>query len=100
MTSSGADLVRKGAADKTHVHTMKPMFELMNDFLARGGTLTCPPCVKARGYTEDDLIDGVTVGGAAAMHTLILEDAATRRFRRLLPVAAVFQSPAAAPASR
>lgn len=81
LTSSGVDLVRKGAADTTHVHPMEPLLELIKDFLARGGTLwACPPCVKARGYTEDDLIDGVTIVGASAMHALILEGAATLSF--------------------
>ena len=81
LTSSGVDLVRKGAADTTHVHPMEPLADLMQDFLARGGTLwACPPCVKSRGYTEDDFIDGVIVVGASAMHAKILEGAARLSF--------------------
>ena len=42
---------------------------LMQDFIARGGTIwACPPCVKARGYVREDFIDGVTIQGASAMH--------------------------------
>jgi len=60
---------------------MEPLPDLMKDFLARGGTLwACPPCVNARGYTEDDLIEGVTIVGASAMHALILKGAATLSF--------------------
>ena len=32
--------------------------------------------VHARGYSEDDLIDGKTLVGASAMHALILDSAA------------------------
>jgi hypothetical protein len=36
------------------------------DFLARGGALwACTPCVKSRGCTQEDLIDGVVVTGRA-----------------------------------
>lgn len=81
LTSSGVDLVRKGAADATHVHPLDPLADLMKDFMARGGTLwACTPCIKARGYDEDDLIAGTVVTGAAPMHALIKEGAATLTF--------------------
>ncbi len=67
LTSSGVDLVRKGAADATQVHPL--------------GTLwACTPCVKARAYDEDDLIEGIVVTGAAPMHALIKDGAATLTF--------------------
>ncbi|MCH7881532.1 MAG: DsrE family protein [Proteobacteria bacterium] len=81
LTSSGVDLVRKGAADATHVHPLDPLVDLMKDFLARGGTLwACTPCVKARSYEEDDLIEGTVITGAAPMHALIQDGAATLTF--------------------
>jgi predicted peroxiredoxin len=44
----------------------------MKDFLARGGRLwACTPCVKARGYEQTDLIEGVEITGASKMHELI-----------------------------
>jgi len=68
LTSTAVDLVRKGAADITHVQPLDPLKSLMSDFIARGGTVwACPPCVKARGYTQDDFIEGVTITGASAM---------------------------------
>ncbi len=81
LTSGGVDLVRKGAADMTHVHPLEPLPDLIKDFMSRGGTLwACTPCVKARAYSEDDLLDGVVISGASVMHELIKEGAATLSF--------------------
>ena len=81
LTSSGVDLVRKRAADTTHVAPLEPLAELIQDFLARGGTLwACTPCVKSRGYEQHDLLDGVIITGASAMHELIRNGAATLCF--------------------
>ena len=81
LTSAGVDLVRKRAADMTHVQPLEELQAMIKDFLARGGTLwACTPCVKARGYTEDDLIEGTVITGASPMHALIAEGAATLSF--------------------
>jgi predicted peroxiredoxin len=81
LTSSGVDLVRKGAADTTQVDPLEPLLDMIKDFMSRGGTLwACAPCVKARGYTEDDLVEGTVVTGASSMHALIKEGAATLSF--------------------
>ena len=69
LTSSGVDLVRKRALEITHVPPLDPLAALVKDFLARGGTLwACTPCVKARGYTQDDLIEGTVITGSSSMH--------------------------------
>jgi predicted peroxiredoxin len=81
LTSAGVDLVRKRAADTTHVHPLEPLQALMKDLLARGGTIwACTPCVKARGYTQEDFIEGVIITGASPMHELIKAGAATLSF--------------------
>lgn len=81
LTSAGVDVVRKRAADMTHVHPLEPLAALVQDFIKRGGTLwACTPCVKARGYTQDDLIDGVIITGASPMHERIKAGAATLSF--------------------
>ena len=81
LTSSGVDLVRKRAIDTTQVHPMEPLSALVKDFLARGGTLwACTPCVKARGYTQEDFIEGTVITGASVMHARIAEGAATLSF--------------------
>ena len=81
LTSSAVDTVRKNAIGMTHVAPLDPLKKLLDDFIARGGTIwACPPCVKARGYTQEDFVDGVTIQGASAMHELIKAGAATLSF--------------------
>jgi predicted peroxiredoxin len=81
LTSSGVDIVRRGAADTTHVKPLDPLADMMRDFLARGGNLwACTPCVKSRGYTQDNLIDGVVIAGSSVMHEAIKRGAATLSF--------------------
>ena len=64
LVSSGVDWVRRGAAE-----------------VASGGNiLVCPPCAKVRGYSERDLIQGVSITGSEEMHELISQGAATLSF--------------------
>jgi predicted peroxiredoxin len=81
LTSSAVDLVRKRAVDTTQVNPLEPLKALIDDFLRRGGTIwACPPCVKARGYSQDDLIEGVVIQGASAMHERLMAGAASLSF--------------------
>lgn len=81
LTSSGVDLVRKGAADTTRVNPLEPLANLIRDFMARGGTIwACTPCVKSRGYSQPDLLEGVVISGASPMHEKIKAGAATLSF--------------------
>jgi predicted peroxiredoxin len=81
LTSSGVDIVRRGASDMTHVKPLEPLADMLRDFLARGGTLwACTPCVKSRGYTQESLLEGVIITGSSVMHELIKRGAATLSF--------------------
>jgi len=81
LISSGVDIVRRGAADLTHVKPGDPLPDMLRDFMARGGNLwACTVCVKNRGYTQEDFIDGVVISGASVMHELIKNGAATLSF--------------------
>jgi predicted peroxiredoxin len=81
LTSAGVDLVRKRAAQSTRVAPLEPLDSMIGDFVRRGGNLwACTPCVKARGYEAEDLLDGVTITGASKMHELIKQGAATLSF--------------------
>ncbi|MFA9412727.1 MAG: DsrE family protein [Deltaproteobacteria bacterium] len=81
LTASAVDLARKRAIDCTQVHPLEPLSDLVQDFLKRGGTLwACTPCVKSRGYEQDDLIEGTVITGASVMHELIQGGAATLSF--------------------
>ena len=81
LTSTAIDLVRKRGQAMTHVPPLQPLLALIEDFQKRGGVIwACPPCVETRGYTQADLIDGVVIVGASAMHAEIKQGAATLSF--------------------
>lgn len=81
LTGPAVDLVRKGAVEMTQAAPLEPLSSLIQDFLDRGGALwACTPCVKARGYSQEDLRDGVVVTGASLMHERIRAGAATLSF--------------------
>lgn len=82
LTSSAVDWARKGAADAAHLNPLDPtMGEMIESVRSRGGAvLVCPPCAKVRGYSEEDLLDGVIITGSGAIHELIKEGAATLSF--------------------
>jgi predicted peroxiredoxin len=81
LTSAGVDFVRRGASDLTQVKPLEPLVDMLRDFLARGGTLwACTPCVKSRGYVQENLLDGVIITGASVMHEKIKRGAATLSF--------------------
>ena len=81
LTSAAVDLVRKNGIDTTVVPPLEPLAALVNDFLKRGGRLwACTPCVKARGYEQNDLISGVEIAGSSKIHELIKAGAATLSF--------------------
>ncbi|HEX7055070.1 MAG TPA: DsrE family protein [Burkholderiales bacterium] len=81
LTSAAVDLVRRRAADSAVVPPLSPLKDLIQDFMKRGGTVwACTPCVKARGYEQQDLLEGVIVTGASVMHEQIKQGAATLSF--------------------
>lgn len=81
LTSAGVDIVRRGAAEMTQVKPLEPLATMLRDFVTRGGVLwACTPCVKSRGYAQENLIDGVVITGASVMHELIKGGAATLSF--------------------
>lgn len=81
LTSAAVDLVRKRSVEHTHVAPLEPLKALIEDFQRRGGTIwACPPCVKARGYSQEDFLDGVVIVGASAMFERIKAGASTLSF--------------------
>ena len=82
LVSAAVDLVRKGAAAVAQLNPLDPTLgEMLDNFIAAGGkVLVCPACAKVRGYGENDVVDGVTIKGSAAMHELIGQGAATLSF--------------------
>lgn len=66
LTVEGAWLATKGYADDMHFEGMPPLHPLMKEFLDNGGTIwACGACTKPRGITEDHLVEGAAIVGAA-----------------------------------
>jgi predicted peroxiredoxin len=82
LTASGVDWVRKGASDIARLNPADPPIgEMIRNVTDNGGRiLACPPCAKVRGYTTEDLLDGVTIAGAPAMLEVVKQGAATLSF--------------------
>ncbi len=82
LASSGVDWVRKGAKETAHLNPLDPtMKDMIQNVIANSSSvMVCPPCAKVRGYTEDDLIDGVVLAGSVSMHEVIKQGAATLSF--------------------
>jgi predicted peroxiredoxin len=82
LVSNGVDWARKGAGQGARPNPFDPPMDDMIQHMVSNGCaiLVCPPCAKARGLDESDLMDGVVVTGSGAMHELIKEGAATLSF--------------------
>ncbi|MFY0686184.1 MAG: DsrE family protein [Cyclobacteriaceae bacterium] len=82
LVSSGVDWVRKGAMERPHLNPEDPtMNNMIQNVLDSGCAIgVCPPCIKVRGYTVEDLIDGVEVVGSGFIHERIKNGAATLNF--------------------
>jgi len=82
LVSSGVDWVRKGAAAVARLNPLDPPIKNMiqNVIESGGEILACPPCAGVRGYTKDDLIEGVTLAGSVAMLGVAQQNAITLTF--------------------
>lgn len=81
LTSAAIDLVRKGGQRLTQVAPLEPLAAHDRGLPeARWRHLACTPCVKARGYEQSDLLDGVIITGASVMYAEIKQGAATLSF--------------------
>jgi len=82
LASSGVDWVRKGAAGVARLNPLDPpLKDMIGNIISSGSTiLVCPPCAKVRGYSGEDLMEGVTVAGAPAMLEVVKQGATTLSF--------------------
>ena len=66
LTIEGAWLCTQGYAEPIKKDGFPDLQPLMNEFVENGGQIWgCGACTNPRGITEDDLIKGTTIVGAA-----------------------------------
>ncbi len=68
LTIEGAWLCKRGYADSIELEGFPKLAQLMMDFADAGGEVWgCSACTTPRGITEDDLILGAQIVGAASI---------------------------------
>ena len=69
LSTDGVYCAVKGEAEKINEGApFAPLKELIGKFVAAGGKIyVCTPCLKKRGLSEADLIEGATPAGGAAL---------------------------------
>lgn len=78
LTSDGVDLARDGSCNLTHVKPFKPLDELIDAFLEKGGIVwACSPCYQHHGLKEIENYEKVIVTGAGPLVEWIQTGAAS-----------------------
>jgi len=82
LVAAGVDWARRGAAEVARPNPLDPAIgDMIRNVRESGGRiLVCPPCAKVRGYTPDDLAEGVEIAGAPAMLEVVQQGASTLSF--------------------
>ncbi|NQU58976.1 MAG: DsrE family protein [Rhodospirillales bacterium] len=76
LTASSVDLVTKQGANGQQADGYPPVADLLGSYQENGGQIwVCPVCAKARGITEDDLVTGAEIAGAARTIGFVSEGA-------------------------
>lgn len=66
LSTEGVRLAQQGYADGIHEEGFAPLKELMDNFIAAGGTIwVCSPCFKKRTLDEAKLTKNTTIVGGA-----------------------------------
>jgi len=64
--TTSVNLAVKAYTKHVKAESFPPLLDLVKPFLDMGGRLmVCAPCIKSRGITEDELIEGAKIIAAA-----------------------------------
>lgn len=73
LQSSAVVLAKKGEADSIRAEGLAPLKDLLDTFMEMEGTMyLCSPCIKERGISMDDVIDGAEVAAAGTLASEVL----------------------------
>lgn len=81
LSTEAVRLSVKGYADDIHEEGFAPIKQLMDNYIAAGGTLfVCSPCFKKRALDESLLINGAQIVGGAKLVEFLSQGAASVSF--------------------
>lgn len=82
LASSAVDWARKGAANRPHLNPEDPsMMDMIQNVIENKCAIgVCPPCIKVRGYSEDDIIKEANIIGSGFIHDRIKRGAQVLTF--------------------
>ena len=74
LTGESAWFALPGRAADLRLEHATPLPALLDTVLAAGSVSVCTQCAARRGITQDDVLDGVRIAGAASFVELIMRD--------------------------
>jgi predicted peroxiredoxin len=79
LSTDGVWAAVKGEAEKINVgEPFAPLKDLIDKFVKAGGRiLVCTPCLKLRGIAPEQLIEGASPAGGAALVEFLSDDASS-----------------------
>lgn len=81
LTIDGVWIATKGYTDNLQANGFAPLAEIVTSFVQNGGKLwVCGACIKPRNITQEQLIDGAQVVGAATAVEAMVNGAQTLSF--------------------
>jgi len=76
LTGDSAYLALPGQAEDFRLAYATPLNDLLETILKGGSVTVCTQCAVRREITEDDLLDGIRIAGAATFVAEVLADGA------------------------
>lgn len=76
LTGEGSWLALPGQAEQIRLAYATPLDELLATILRAGTVTVCTQCAARREITEDDVIEGVRIGGATTFVAEVLAEGA------------------------
>ena len=68
MQESAVTIAKSGEAEKIVAKELMPLKELLDNYIEMGGKLNlCSPCLKSRGISKEDLINGSVIIAAGTV---------------------------------
>ncbi len=73
LQSSAVVLAKKGEAENVNAEGLAPLKQLLDTFMEMDGRLyLCSPCIKERGISMDDVIEGADVAAAGTLASEVM----------------------------